>query len=78
LKNPRSGRVSLSPVIRDYLSLNIFLLFSLFYLCRFLFLLLPLLLSIPSENKRIPPLYTTASEVWLGVLENYLKVKEYL
>jgi len=78
LKNPRSGRVSLLPVIRDYLSLNIFLLFSLFYLCRLLFLLLPLLLSIPPENKRILPLYTTLSEVRLGVLENYLKIKEYL
>jgi len=60
------------------ISLNIFLLFSLFYSCRLLFLLLPLLLSILSENKRIPPLYTTLSEMRLGVLEDYWKVKEYL
>jgi len=60
------------------ISLNIFLLFSLFYICRLLFLLLPLLLSIPPENKRIPPLYTTLSKMRLGVLENYFEVKEYL
>jgi len=53
LEIPRSVRVSYSPVIRDYFPLNIFLLF-LFYLCL-LFLLLPLLLSIPPKNKESRP-----------------------